>query len=58
MEKSCGNCLFWMKVKSIKGICDKHDYGWVTSDHYPCEDWKRTRDDDKPREKIKAKDYK
>ena len=52
MEKCCGNCRYWLKVKSIKGICDKMDLGWANSDHGArCESWKRKRDD-KPREKI------
>lgn len=41
MEKSCGNCRFWVKSKAIKGICEKHDSGWVNSDNKSCDDWKR-----------------
>lgn len=49
--------MYWSKIKSIKGLCDIHDYGWVTSDHPICDEYKRIRDDDKPRKKLKAKDY-
>ena len=53
MTKSCGNCREWIKIRSIKGLCDKFDYGWANSDSGAgCKDWKRIRDN-KPRVKIK-----
>ena len=57
MNKSCGNCRYWLKLKSIKGLCDKFDLGWAKSDHQACDSWKRIRDDKKPREKLKVSDY-
>ena len=52
MQKSCGNCQYWTKLKSIKGLCDIHDYGWATSDSKPkCKTWKALRDT-KPRDKT------
>ncbi len=53
MQKSCGNCKFWIKLHSIKGLCDLNDYGWANSDSGSnCIDWKRKRDI-KPRTKLK-----
>ena len=51
MQRSCGNCAYWTKMKPIKGLCELHDYGWVTSDNPMCEDWTRIRDI-KPRKRI------
>ena len=54
MNKCCGNCKFWLKLKSTKGLCDKYDLGWANSDNGArCKGWKRIRDD-KPRKKAKV----
>ena len=52
MQRSCGNCMWWTKLKSIKGLCELHDYGWAKSDYPACEDWKRIKDNNKPRKRI------
>lgn len=32
-KKSCGSCIYWIKIESIKGVCCYEDAGWATSDH-------------------------
>lgn len=55
MQKCCGNCQHWTKLKSIIGLCEKYDLGWANSDHgADCIGWKRKRNT-KPREKINVK---
>ena len=57
-SQSCGNCQWWTRVKSIKGLCNLWDLGWASSDHGKnCTGWKRVRDT-KPRSKrISSEEY-
>jgi len=56
MQKSCSNCQWWQKVRQIKGICNRYDYGWVNSD-YNCNGWQRIKTYKKVNYDKKFKNY-
>lgn len=44
MQKSCGNCIHWLKLKQGIGICNLFDYGWCPSDYgRGCKGYKRMK---------------
>lgn len=55
----CSSCVHWAKLKSMKGICDYYDYGWVTSDRKACKDFthpKYNRGDQKKISSVTIRD--